>query len=256
MTLTLPGAIEYREGGYREVPGWLRSIDIELFDRILAAQLEHDIKGHMLEIGCYEGKSAIMLGYGLRENERLTVCDLFEIPPGAIPVEGLDAYQGLTADSFRRRYMVHHSTGPVIYGVASNRLRDHLQVRQFRFIHIDGGHAYSVVAYDIDTAVAVAAPDCVVVLDDYRSPHTPGVAAAFWSAVGRRDLYPFLLSEGKAYCATTRSSQRWWVDVVQRFGYPSEEHHVHGTHIHRVSCATPCSDHECARCRADEAVNA
>src|ERR1700726_1241191 len=34
--------------------------------------------GGMLEIGVYRGKSAILMGCGLRPDERLIACDLFE----------------------------------------------------------------------------------------------------------------------------------------------------------------------------------
>jgi predicted O-methyltransferase YrrM len=258
MTLTIPGAIQYRESGFRDVPGWMRTVDMQLFDHVLAAQLDQSVYGDILEIGCYHGKSAIMLGYGLREDESLTVCDLFDSDPSGAPAEGIDAYRGLTADDFRRQYMERHTKGPVIHVCPSGVLRQLLESRRFRFIHIDGGHSYHVVATDIEIALDVSRPDCVVVLDDYRSPHTPGVSAAFWEAVTRRNVYPFLLSEGKAYCATTRSSQRFWLETAQGFGLPGEVHQVHALGIFRVWCAPddPCPDEACARCRADDSVRA
>jgi hypothetical protein len=71
----------------------------------------------------------------------------------------------------------------------------------FRLVHLDGSHAYADVAADIDLAVSLLAPGGVVVLDDYRAPHTPGVALATWEAVSEMSLRAICLSEGKLYAA-------------------------------------------------------
>jgi hypothetical protein len=64
----------------------------------------------------------------------------------------------------------------------------------------------------------------VVVLDDYRSMHTPGVAAAAWAAVIEGRLFPVCLSEVKLY-ATVRPT-----DLAERLAawFETTDFH-HGT---------------------------
>ncbi|MFB9372187.1 class I SAM-dependent methyltransferase, partial [Kitasatospora albolonga] len=68
-----------------------------------------------------------------------------------------------------------------------------------RFVHVDASHLYEHVAGDIQVARAALAPDGLLVLDDYRSEHCPGVGAAIWEAVFDHGLKPALLTECKFY---------------------------------------------------------
>jgi hypothetical protein len=68
-----------------------------------------------------------------------------------------------------------------------------------RFAHIDASHLYEHVSKDIDNVRELLVPEGVVALDDYRSPHTPGVAAAVWEAVLTKGLRPIVVSESKFY---------------------------------------------------------
>ena len=48
-----------------------------MFDALLAAQADTPA-GHLVELGCFLGKSAIVIGAHRREGERFVVIDLFE----------------------------------------------------------------------------------------------------------------------------------------------------------------------------------
>ncbi len=67
------------------------------FSNLLAYQQTEDIKGDMLEIGTYQGKSAILMGYGLRDDEELVICDLFSavMDHADIPLNRRQQYSGL-----------------------------------------------------------------------------------------------------------------------------------------------------------------
>lgn len=52
---------------------------------------------------------------------------------------------------------------------------------------------------DIGAARDLLLPEGVVVLDDFRSEHTPGVSIAAWEAVLNRGLRPICLSTQKLY---------------------------------------------------------
>lgn len=229
--MKLPGLDAYARNDFAKIPGWMHRIDLELFDRILAHQLDDDITGDVLEIGSYHGKSAIVLGYGLRDDELLTVCDLFGAEVDGVSTEGMEPYDGLTVDAFAKQYGRFHDDEPHIHVCASSQLALSID---FRFAHIDGGHAYRVVRDDIDLVRKTILRRGVVALDDYRSAHTPGVSAAVWEAAADGALYPFLLSDVKFYAATSRSDHRYWLDACRSFDLPREEHEIHGLDVVRM----------------------
>lgn len=228
--MNLPGLDTYRRSAFASIPGWMHALDLDLFDRILGQQLSTGATGDMLEIGSFHGKSAIVLGYGLRADESLTVCDIFG-DTSDVPLEGTDPYDGLTVDDFRDKYAKWHDRAPDIRAMPSSELE---LDRDYRFIHIDGGHAYEVVHDDIVLCAEHATPGGVIVLDDYRTSHTPGTSAAAWEAVANGTLFPFLLSEAKLYAATNPFDQQQWIDVAGAFDLPLEQHMIRGAHVVRV----------------------
>jgi methyltransferase family protein len=55
-------------------------------------------------------------------------------------------------------------------------LSDHVGLtKRFRLIHIDGSHLFEIVQQDIKLSKDILKDDGIVIFDDYRSPHTPGV---------------------------------------------------------------------------------
>lgn len=219
------------------IPGWFDSTDLYLFDFMLGRQLVDSVAGDVLEIGSYQGKSTILLGYGVRSEDVLVVCDLFGADPAEedVPEEGMAAYDGLTLGAFRKNYGRFHTRLPQIEVCPSFRLSDRIRGRRFRFLHIDGSHAYDAVRGDIDLALDIAIDDAVVVLDDYRSPHTPGVAAAVWEAVIAGRLYPFAISEMKMYAAVSPQGQRDWAEASKKLAeQPRWDSEVHMVKDHEV----------------------
>jgi hypothetical protein len=238
--LSLPGAENYVSYS-RTVPGWFSATDFRLFDFVLGRQIADAAKGDILEIGCYQGRSTILLGYALDADDELIVCDLFGADPDdfGVPQEGMAAYDGLTVDRFYHHYgRFHGSRRPQVEICPSTRLPDRIVGKSFRFLHIDGSHAYDSVCADIALAVAHATEAAVVVLDDYRSPHTPGVSAATWEAVSAGLLYPFCISEMKLYATVSASGHAGWVEACSRLGadhnWESESHEVRGRELVRL----------------------
>ena len=107
---------------------------------------------------------------------------------------------------------------------SSLNIRDYVKPHSCRFVHIDGSHLYEFIKSDIEAALDLADPDAVIVLDDYRTMHTPGVAAAAWAAVVEERLFPVCLSELKLY-ATVQPT-----DLADRLAAWFETtDHTHGT---------------------------
>ncbi|MFH9010488.1 class I SAM-dependent methyltransferase [Streptomyces sp. NPDC017943] len=188
-------------GELADVPGWFPALDQMLFTWFLERQRARGDRGDLLELGVYLGKSAILLGRHLGEDETFTVCDLFEgeAPDGANQVETAQSYATLTRQAFERNYLSFHDSLPAVIAAPSSVVTERVAPGSCRFVHIDASHLYEHVHGDIGAARELLQPGGVVVLDDFRSEHTPGVSAAAWEAVLNRGLNPVCLSTQKMY---------------------------------------------------------
>ncbi|MFE0460705.1 class I SAM-dependent methyltransferase [Kitasatospora sp. NPDC058965] len=186
-----------------DVPGWFWPIDQQLFGWLLARQTRLGVTGDLLELGSYLGRSAILIGRHLQPGERFTVCDLFdsEAPDGENAAEMHMSYRKtLTRAAFERNYLAFHPELPTVVQAPTSVLADgRIPAGSCRFVHIDASHLYEHVAGDIRTAQRALTEDGLVVLDDFRSPHTPGVAAATWEAVFTLGLRPVAVTPEKLY---------------------------------------------------------
>jgi hypothetical protein len=206
-----------------DVPGFLDALDAALFLRLAEIQARRDTRGHLLEIGVWYGRSAIVLGSLKREDEELHVCDLFETPPPDaagrrelaehdVPLEGPSRAQ------FEAAYERVHGELPVVHQCASSMLSAReLGPNQFRFIHIDGSHKYEAVLSDIALARELAADECVIVFDDFSNLGHLGVAAAVWPSVVTSEVEPFACTPTKLYTTLEKPHAVAYRDAVERF---------------------------------------
>lgn len=187
------------------VPGWFYPNDVALFVDLSAHQRDRGAPGDLLEIGVYLGKSAVLLGFLVGAGERLVVCDLFEgeAATSEAAYEKDRWYPDLARERFEQYYRRYHDRLPEVVAGPSTELDAVGPDGSFRFIHVDGGHSYGVVSHDLATAHRLLAPDGVLVIDDWRSVHTPGVVAATWEAIVAGGLVPFCFTEQKLYATWT-----------------------------------------------------
>ncbi|MEW2621758.1 class I SAM-dependent methyltransferase [Streptomyces sp. NPDC048106] len=184
-----------------DVPGWFPVLDQMLFDWFLTRQETGGMRGDLLEVGVYMGKSAIFTGRHQRPGEKYTVCDLFEgdAPDDANRAEATKSYSALTRARFEENYLSFHDELPRVLQGPSSVVPDEVAPGSCRFVHIDASHLYEHVHGDIGAARELLLPEGIVVLDDFRSEHTPGVSIAAWEAVLNRGLRPVCLSTQKLY---------------------------------------------------------
>jgi hypothetical protein len=158
-----------------------------------AAQRRDGIVGDLLEIGCYRGASAVLLGYMREGDQRLVVCDLFDGQTKS-PEDDVERERfytpGFNLAAFEANYLRFHDVLPEIIATPSSDLYEAGLGRTFRFVHIDGSHAYSQVRLDLLLAKQLLVSGGVVVFDDLLSRHTPGVTAAVWEGVLQDGLIP------------------------------------------------------------------
>lgn len=182
-----------------DLPGWFFPLDMELF-RVHLARSAQDGPGDLAELGVYLGKSATLMGGDLGPGETFTVIDLFGDDAGDERnlEENADQYPELTRAQFEANYRALHGDLPVVVQDYSEKIVEHAAHGAHRFVHIDASHLYEHVVKDIAAARTLLRPEGVVVFDDYRSAHTPGVSAAVWEA-RESGLHPIAVSEVKLY---------------------------------------------------------
>jgi predicted O-methyltransferase YrrM len=184
-----------------DIPGWFPEMDRDLFRALLAWQVANQPPGDLVELGCYLGKSAVVIGESLQPTETFTVCDLFgdASDDQANTQENLKSYRTLGREQFEENYLKIHSSLPVVLQMPSSEVLQHVEPGSSRFVHVDASHLYEHVVHDVVSARRLLRPDGVVVFDDYRSTHAPGVAAAVWIAMANDGLMPIALTGKKWY---------------------------------------------------------
>jgi len=112
VSLPHAAAVEYiRVMG--SVPGWFTPLDARLFVAIDQLQDVGGIRGHLFEIGAYKGRSAILLGFLARHDERVVVCDLFMEDGGTTAenvAENAHFYSDLGRSEFEGNYLQFHAS--------------------------------------------------------------------------------------------------------------------------------------------------
>jgi len=183
------------------VKGWFAPVDQLLFTWFLERQARKSTRGDLVELGAYLGKSAILIGHHRAPDETFTVCDLFgsDAPDADNQLEVSISYASLTRKAFESNYLRFHAELPKVLQAPTSVILDHVSPGSCRFVHVDASHLYAHVQADIAAAKTVLVTDGIVVCDDYRTEHTPGVAAAVWEAVLNRGLQPICLTRQKLY---------------------------------------------------------
>jgi predicted O-methyltransferase YrrM len=186
---------------YDEVKGWFYPRDRALFTWLLNRQERSEPPGDLLELGVFLGKSAILIGSHRRPGETFTVCDLFGSEPSdaANRTENARSYKTLTRQAFEGNYLSFHDDLPAIVQAATDQIGQYVSPGSCRLVHVDASHLWEHVSGDIQAAQQLLRADGVVVCDDFRSEHTPGVAAAVWNAVANEGLRPICVTGNKFY---------------------------------------------------------
>lgn len=186
---------------FAAVKGWFYQADQALITWFLDRQDRLEPPGDLVELGSYLGKSAILIGGHLRPGETFTVCDLFDSTPAdaANQREHRYSYSTLTRQAFEANYLAFHERLPAVIQDTTDQITKHVKPESCRFVHVDASHLWEHVHGDIEAARVLLRPNGLIVCDDYRSVHTPGVAAAVWTAVANGGLRPICVTGNKFY---------------------------------------------------------
>ena len=155
----------------RELPGWFTVDDCGHFALVLELQATLGVRGDLLEIGTYHGRSACVLAHHLRDGERLVLCDRFDSCDGAYPDQTTSERLQAAVSRTQRHGQLE------IHACSSTELRFD-PTRRFRFCHIDGDHRRVGAIADLKLCAAHLAPGGVIAVDDYGHHEFPEVTPA------------------------------------------------------------------------------
>ena len=192
------------KGKVPEIPGWFFWVDQQLFRAVLTDQGD-DRPGDLVELGTYLGKSTVLIGEYVRPQERFVALDLFGRTDLLADTNEANrrevdkSYRTLTRTKFEENYLLRHDRLPDIVEGPSSLIADTVAPGSVRFCHVDASHLYEHVSLDARNAKTILRPGGVVVFDDWRSEHTPGVTAAVWESVFCDGLIPVVITPTKLY---------------------------------------------------------
>jgi len=181
-------AVDGIEGGFETDAAFL----FMAYNQLIAAE---GISGDVLEIGVYQGKSALVVASLRGAGRRFLAIDLFE---GGSNLSGAtpQSQAGFMA-TMKRFYRSTNFIRPIAGASATVKPGD--LGTELSFCHIDGGHSPQETYRDLELCCQILMPGGLLALDDYFNPSTPGVcegAIAFWHDQ-REALQPLAIGGNK-----------------------------------------------------------
>ena len=162
-----PAVDRYIAEGYETVRGMSSEFAATICGHIIRRQTELGIKGHIAEIGTFEGRFFIAMALGLAQGECALGIDTFNWPNDGL----LDLFHSHCArlGLARERYTAIKANAREL---SAHDIRKALD-GPIRFWHLDGDHARDQLILDLDLALATLHPQGMIVLDDMLHPGYP-----------------------------------------------------------------------------------
>jgi hypothetical protein len=165
--------------GYDTVRGMSSRFAATICSHVIRRQTELGIKGHIAEVGTFEGRFFIAMALGLAEGERALGIDTFSWPNDGL----LDLFHS---------HCARHGLARERYTAIKGNVRDlgpeditKALGGPVRFWHLDGDHSREQLTADLDLALATVHPHGMIVLDDMIHPGYPLLVVAVYEWLER-----------------------------------------------------------------------
>ena len=175
-----------------QVVGWIQLETAALWDFLLHVQGSNGFEGHLMEIGVWYGKSALLLSLAARRpRERCLLVDRF-----------------LMADQVRETLALAHENpreAAELFAVDSRDLTREgsfsVADRSVRWMHIDGETSGAAVRSSLDLASRLLAPEGIVAVHGFFNDSYPQITREIFANLERHPyrFSMFLCGYGKAY---------------------------------------------------------
>ena len=184
-----------------DLEGWFYPGDMLSLSLLNSIHTTSNVKGNIVEIGVYKGKSFSFLSHLLKESETLIGYDNFPD----------DCYEStkLALENYGANVQYE-----LIKADTSELNNDDIKVmiagKGIRILHIDAGHEYHEVFHSILSFSPYVINTGIIVMDDYNDPEFPGIEAAvldFCEIDRPRRFVPFFSGANKIYLCSTHMAQ-------------------------------------------------
>jgi hypothetical protein len=177
-----PAVDRYIAEGYETVRGMSSAFAATICGHIIRRQTELGIKGHIAEVGTFEGRFFIAMALGLAEGERALGIDTFDWPNAGLYDRFIGHCDRLGLA--RERYVAlkastrNLSPADIAKALGGQKSAPQASEEKVRFWHIDGDHARDSLTVDLDLAHATMHHQGVLCLDDMLHPGYPLLVVA------------------------------------------------------------------------------
>jgi len=173
-------------------------------------QKNNSINGNILEIGVENGGTAFLEIFSLNDNEHIHLVDIYK------------------NDNFKKIFskLEKQWADKVTFFECNSRSKTLMSSLSstYRFIHIDGGHTYRDVEFDLHSFAPKVSEFGIFCFDDFFSPRWPDVSLAIINDYAKFNLVPFAIVNRKIYFSTSNGSDfylsqiRSNVDSLKNYG--------------------------------------
>ena len=192
---------------YGHVEGWLGDRMWQIVNVIGAILDANDVRGNIAEFGVHHGLFLFLLNALRHADEICFAIDVFDEQRLNVDGSGrgsLAAFRShvetLMAAQCHAFKIVQRDTTSFSISAAVELFGE----KGVKFFSIDAGHSVQHTFNDLCLAQEVLVPGGIVALDDYMSPHWPGVTEGFYRFTGasNRRLRPFFYFQNKLFLTT------------------------------------------------------
>jgi hypothetical protein len=188
---------------FADVPGWFQMPAICIWDSLLTLQSRSKVRGNLLEIGVWMGRSALLSTLHSSKDEECVFVD---------PLPTREARANLETIRDSGLHFVDDSSRNLVPEMLPGSVPP-----SYRWIHIDGEHTGVAVAHDLALASRLLGERGIIVIDDFFAPAYPQItfAAIDYLHANPKSLMMFLCGFNKGYLCHP-SDGRWMLDYVAR----------------------------------------
>ena len=163
---------------FEDIPGWYDFEFVYILQELNEIHKKYDIKGNLLEIGVYLGKSFIPLSFLLRQEEQIIGVDCFEDQQFNTSKSGLPCSRYAVVNNLRKIYASEYlniflnfklikSDSRVLN--AKNYINFTNNNLLYRIIYIDGGHDENTCSIDLNNSANILCKHGYIIIDDYKN---------------------------------------------------------------------------------------
>jgi Methyltransferase domain len=177
----------------KRIEGCFSEYDLFMFWLLDLIQKHAAWRGDLCELGVYQGKTAISLGYLARPDEKLFCFDVFH----KIPKSGVEATIREFCPELQDRLVCIPENLKLLRESPKT-----IEPGGMRFLHINSVHDHPAVLNDLNNFIPLLNNQAVIVLGNCFNPEVPGVITAmteFCLSPRGRHIRPFASSREKMY---------------------------------------------------------